>query len=423
MNVTLENYRTLDFDTISIKNEWNMPDEHEHRMHSIHAYPAKFPAFITTKAIQKAEENNISVDTVADIFCGCGTVAFETVRYGKHFWGCDINPVATLIAETKSQCYNDSDLERYYNDIVTCYLLSCVDERNDVFYNERISYWFDEEHILDLLKLKSAICQVVDTDIYRNFFLCAFSNILKPCSRWLTKSIKPQIDPHKQPKSVLAAFKAQIKMMRVANLDKVCDSQGSAHIQCANFLDVKITSPFVDLLVTSPPYVTSYEYADLHQLSTLWLGYASDFRTLREGSIGSLYHAKEFDENIENLNETAKKIVLNLFKTDKRKSRSVAQYYIDMQAAIHKVHAMLKSGGACLFVIGNTEYKGVIIDNAKHLTECLLKDGFVDIEVDRRKISNKILTPYRDASGKFANLKGCSRKIYSEEFVIFARKR
>lgn len=83
---------------------------------------------------------------------------------------------------------------------------------------------------------------------------------------------------------------------------------------------------------------------------------------------------------------------------------------------------MLNEGGACLFVIGNTEYKGVKIDNAKHLTECLLTEGFSDIEVDRRKISNKILTPYRNANGKFASFKGCSRKVYSEEFVIFAKK-
>ena len=110
MNVTLENYHSIDFDTISIKEEWNMPAEQERRMHSIHAYPAKFPAFITTKAIRKAEDNNISVKTVADIFCGCGTVAFETVRNGKHFWGCDINPVATLIAETKSNVYQDEQL-------------------------------------------------------------------------------------------------------------------------------------------------------------------------------------------------------------------------------------------------------------------------------------------------------------------------
>ena len=89
MNVTLKNYRTLDFDVINIQEEWNKPTERENRMHCIHAYPAKFPAFITTMAIQKAEQKNIKVDTVADIFCGCGTVAFEAVRSGKNFWGCE----------------------------------------------------------------------------------------------------------------------------------------------------------------------------------------------------------------------------------------------------------------------------------------------------------------------------------------------
>lgn len=38
MNVTLENYRSLNFDTISVKEEWNMPAERERRMHSIHAF-------------------------------------------------------------------------------------------------------------------------------------------------------------------------------------------------------------------------------------------------------------------------------------------------------------------------------------------------------------------------------------------------
>ena len=36
--------------------------------------------------------------------------------------------------------------------------------------------------------------------------------------------------------------------------------------------------------------------------------------------------------------------------------------------------------------------------------------------------AHKILTPYRDVNGKFASIKGCSRKVYSEEFVIFAKK-
>ena len=422
MNVTLENYRSLDFDTISVKEEWNMPAERERRMHSIHAYPAKFPAFITTKAIHKAEEYNISVKTVADIFCGCGTVAFETVRSGKHFWGCDINPVATLIAETKSNVYQDKQLKDIFDQIIAVYKTSGVDESNRIYANERIRYWFDETHIDDLLKLRSAIYQVTNDGLYRNFFLCAFSNILKSCSRWLTKSIKPQIDPKKQPKDVLSSYICQVNMMRKANMENINEEYGEADIIRNNILDINIDKPFTDLIVTSPPYVTSYEYADLHQLSTLWLEYTDDFRALREGTIGSLYHSKEFNENLKKLNNTGQDIVFKMYSIDKRKARSIAQYYIDIQSTVHKVAEMLNTRGACLFVIGNTEYKGVKIDNAKHLTECLLAEGFVNIEVDRRKISNKILTPYRDTNGKFASIKGSCRKVYSEEFVIFARK-
>ncbi len=422
MNVTIDNYRTLNFDTIDIQEEWNMPAERERRMHNIHAYPAKFPAFITTKAIHKAEENNISVKTVADIFCGCGTVAFETVRSGKHFWGCDINPVATLIAETKSNVYQDEQLQVFFDRIIAAYNTCNVDKSNRIYSNERIQYWFDEEHIDNLLKLRSSIYLVVDDELYRNFFLCAFSNILKSCSRWLTKSIKPQIDPKKQPKDVLSSYIYQVNMMRKANMENINEKYGKADIKRVNILDVNIDKPFVDLIVTSPPYVTSYEYADLHQLSTLWLEYTDDFRLLREGTIGSLYHTEEFDKNLKRLNNVGQDIVFKMYPIDKRKTRSIAQYYIDMQSTVHKVVEMLNPGGACLFVIGNTEYKGVKIDNAKHLTECLLAEGMVNIEVDRRKISNKILTPYRDTNGKFASVKGSCRKVYSEEFVIFARK-
>lgn len=422
MNVTIDNYRTLNFDTIDIQEEWNMPAERERRMHNIHAYPAKFPAFITTKAIHKAEENNISVKTVADIFCGCGTVAFETVRSGKHFWGCDINPVATLIAETKSNVYQDEQLQVFFDRIIAAYNTCNVDKSNRIYSNERIQYWFDEEHIDNLLKLRSSIYLVVDDELYRNFFLCAFSNILKSCSRWLTKSIKPQIDPKKQPKDVLSSYIYQVNMMRKANMENINEKYGKADIKRVNILDVNIDKPFVDLIVTSPPYVTSYEYADLHQLSTLWLEYTDDFRLLREGTIGSLYHSEEFDKNLKRLNNVGQDIVFKMYPIDKRKTRSIAQYYIDMQSTVHKVVEMLNPGGACLFVIGNTEYKGVKIDNAKHLTECLLAEGMVNIEVDRRKISNKILTPYRDTNGKFASVKGSCRKVYSEEFVIFARK-
>ena len=43
----------------------------------------------------------------------------------------------------------------------------------------------------------------------------------------------------------------------------------------------------VDMIITSPPYVTSYEYADLHQLSTLWFEYTDDLAKIKKSFVGT----------------------------------------------------------------------------------------------------------------------------------------
>ncbi len=413
----------IDFDAIPIEEFWNTGDVKENKMHRIHAYPAKFPAFITSKAIDYAENYKQNTNWIADMFCGCGTTAYEATRNGKNFWGSDINPVATLIAKTKSQVYIDSILVKYYDTILINYQKINI-SRNDLKeINERIWYWFKEEQIADLLKLKLSIYQSIPLKSkYFNFFLTAFSNILKPTSKWLTKSIKPQIDPNKKPADVLIAFSKQFDIMRIANLENDINNKSRVKIENINFLNKKTRKPFIDLIVTSPPYVTSYEYADLHQLSTLWLDFADDYKSLREGSIGSLYHNSDFIKDVKILNKTGEDIVFRLYNQDKRKAKSTAKYFVDMQRTIQKSFNMLNDNGIALFVIGNTEYKGVRINNAKHLAESMLNAGFVDIEITKRKISNKILTPYRDKSGKFTTDRN-SRKVYSEEFIVIGKKR
>jgi predicted RNA methylase len=96
---------------------WDYGETAEEPIHRIHSYPAKFPAFITTKALQYAHDQGVEVKLVADVFCGCGTTAVEAKRNGKNFWGCDINPVAALIARVKTHHYNDSVLMKNYDAI------------------------------------------------------------------------------------------------------------------------------------------------------------------------------------------------------------------------------------------------------------------------------------------------------------------
>ena len=72
--------------------------------------------------------------------------------------------------------------------------------------NERLKYWFTENSFIDLLRLKRSIEAIVPEGEYRDAFLCLFSSILKASSRWLTKSIKPQVDPGKAEVDVWNVF-------------------------------------------------------------------------------------------------------------------------------------------------------------------------------------------------------------------------
>ncbi|WP_413853888.1 DNA methyltransferase [Candidatus Ruminimicrobium bovinum] len=411
-------HRTL---RIPVDNSWNYASNKELKMHNIHAYPAKFPSFIASKVFEYATTEGVTISKVADIFCGCGTVSLEAQLHNYDFWGCDINPVATLISKVKSKNYNIKILERYYNVILDHYTLEILPTFLYENANERLKYWFSQNTFNELYKIKRCIKNFIPTGKYQDAFLCIFSSILKSCSRWLNKSIKPQIDPYKQEINVIEIFKKQYNYFKKAVGENKQKFKKETIIKNDNFLTID-NIPNIDLIVTSPPYVTSYEYADLHQLSSLWLNYTNDYKALREGSVGSIYNSKYFDlENIE-INEIGKTIIENLSSVlNQAKLKSIARYYTDMELALDKCYHKLNENGMIFLVIGDTEYKGIKIENSKHLLMTLHEKGFTNLKIARRKISNKLLTPYRDENGKFTSDK-TKREIYHEEFLISGRK-
>ena len=402
---------------------WDMPVEHEQMLHRIHAYPAKFPAFITTKAIEYARQCGVHIGKMADVFCGCGTSAFEARRNSIDFWGSDINPVATLIARTKSHSYKTDKLEEYFAAIARAYKPKSITKTELRNVNPRLRYWHTDTKLRHLLALKKAILITVppQSHDYRDFFSCVFSNILKATSRWLTKSIKPQRDPKKKPVDAWKRFEKQFQFMLKAVKESPA-ANNSSEIHTLNFLEFKTSRPFVDLVVTSPPYVTSYDYAGIHQLSLLWLDYTNDYRVLRRGTIGSVCHRKSsLDSYKLDISKQAKSIVAALYNASSNKAASVAKYFTDIRKGVFNCHRILRPEGMALFVIGNTEYKGILVDNTENLVKSMQDVGFEAIKVVRRRISRKNLTPFRDAQGCFS-ADSKSRHVYAEEFIVTGRK-
>ena len=414
-DVYSHNFYDMDIDSF-----WSTSERKELKAHRIHAYPAKFPAFISEKALAYAEQRSFYPQTIADVFCGCGTVAFEAKRKNIDFWGCDINPVATMIAKVKSNHYDLVTLNKMFKTILSRFHdIAIPDYLYDNALN-RLKYWYFENEYNNLFKLKQAIDEITrPTSKYRLFFYCAFSNILKSTSRWLTKSIKPQIDPNKVPADVSKAFFIQCQTMISAYSEADVYNHSKTKIITGNFL--KIRKPKVDMIITSPPYVTSYEYADLHQLSSLWLGFTEDYRSLRSGSIGTLSHHSNFEMNIACLSHIGKMVIKRLHQKDKKQAHSVAKYFADMQHVIQECATMLNPDAYFVFVIGDTEYRSIHIENARYTVELMLQNEFKNVSITKRKVSKKILTPYRDSFGRFT-ANASSRRVYGEEFIILGQK-
>ncbi len=188
----------------------------------------------------------------------------------------------------------------------------------------------------------------------------------------------------------------------------------------------------IDLIVTSPPYVTSYEYADLHQLSLLWFGsdnkhfknwdrFINHYFDFRMQFIGSSYKSlttREFKSKV------AEDIVFKLSLQNRSLSESVASYFSDMRLAFTEMHRILKPGKKACIIIGNTELKGVPILNAQVAAEQMLNIGFRKFDLIRREISSKMITPWRDKkTGKFTSKSNPSKKrAYEYEYVIVMQK-
>jgi transposase len=160
--------------------------------HSYHTYPAKFIPQLAAKLIKELSQKN---EIVVDPFMGSGTTVVEALLQERLSVGVDINPIATLIAKVKSTPLEPVILKQTYNEL-TEKLLTHSKLTPLIPQHERLDYWFPQPQQEQLGAILNQIYQITPVEI-KDFFLVAFSQILKSCSIWLQKSVKPCRDTHK----------------------------------------------------------------------------------------------------------------------------------------------------------------------------------------------------------------------------------
>lgn len=413
------------FDHIPVSPEWCFKNVRsiEQWTHGYHRYPAKFLPNLVQKLI---EEYTTQDDLVADFFAGCGTTLVEAKVHGRESIGVDINPVAQLITKAKTNPIEPKKLSLLFEQLTLQFEKYDYEKYNNTVVHERIDYWFFPEEKYKIAFLYDLILQMNDKKTV-DFFLVSLSHILKNCSRWLQSSTKPQVDKNKEISEPFKTFILHTKKMMKRN-DEFYNQLKSknllktkCNIKLKDARKTSIKSNTVGAIITSPPYVTSYEYADIHQLTGYWYEYISDIAKFRKNFIGTFYSLNQ-KTTCDSL--IAQDIVNELLNKDERTAKEVANYFNDMQQVGIEMRRVLKEGGHVCLVIGNTTFKDVKIKSAEVFLDILSGLGFQTIDVIKRNIPSKLIPTIRDnKTGKFSKLENKNSKlVYPEEYILIAKK-
>ena len=174
------------------------------------------------------------------------------------------------------------------------------------------------------------------------------------------------------------------------------------------------------MIITSPPYVTSYEYADIHQLSTLWFEYTDDLMKIKKSFVGTSSRQRT-RKNISS--DVAKDTITTVLYKRNRLGKCISNYYQDLEKCYTEMYRVLRPNRRLSLILGDTEYLGVKIPNSEVSIELLESAGFKIQDIIKRRLSSKIFTPFRDSMGRFTDAKHSNkRNIYQYEYIIVAQK-
>jgi len=403
--------------------------------HGYHRYPAKFIPQLVEKLLDDyAPGSNLHIN---DPFMGSGTTIVCGLARGHRVSGTDVNGIAELITRVKATPlepeYLSKHVEQLFGKIVGLgfkgptliedYAVPFIPKNHE----ERIDYWFPEDVKGNLGKILRHIHNENELEI-RSFLLVAFSHILKKCSMWCQGSTKPIRDVKRKPSSPLKEFTRHVERMTAGNSEYWNNVPPEVRDDPASYLNLSesdarrqaLEDESVDLVISSSPYVTSYEYADLHELSTIWLDLAQDIKSYRKKFIGT---ARKVDEDIVLESSLGLRIVEAVREESSRLADRIYAFFADMEDVFRENRRVLKPGGRCCYVIGDTLMKGISIRNAEVFIDSMRLAG-LDVErVIKRRIPAKILPQFRDMkTGRFAHKQDATSEAYPVEYIVIARK-
>lgn len=329
--------------------------------HGLHPYPAKYIPQIPHSLIDELSSYG---ETVADIFCGSGTTLVEANLLGRNAIGIDANPLACLISEAKTTCFESGDENLLYKLIEQAQGLSSElllrqisPEKSPYKSNayrpsdDALSFWFEPFVVEEVAEILSW-CRNLPTTTSQKIALTALSSIIVVVSKQDSDTRYVRREKSIRSGDTLLKFANALSKSTnaVSEFTKQVDNNTYCKVYHSDILSTPDVGTF-DLMVCSPPYPNAYSYHLYHMTRMIWLG--MDYKEFKKREIGS--HRKY-----------------------SKVGASIETFRVEMKSIFGWLYQHLKNERYACFVIGDSTIKGEKIDNAELLSSAAIESGFIE---------------------------------------------
>ncbi len=253
-------------------------DAQRAHVHGFHTYPARMHPVTAARLVRAFVPAR---GTVLDPFCGSGTVLVEAMLAARDALGTDLNPLAVRLARCKTRPRSAEDLEQLLLAARDC--AAFADERRKAragatrrLPEEDVAV-FDPHVLLELDSLRAAIERLSAEP--RAGLSLVLSALLVKLSRK-----RGDTTDEVAPRRIAAGYTAKLFVKKTEELARRIDEMRRLLPRPTPHADVAVDDatrmrslqasprPHVDAIVTSPPYVGTYDYVAHHAIRLRWLG-------------------------------------------------------------------------------------------------------------------------------------------------------
>lgn len=357
----------------------------ERATHLLHPYPAKLlmhiPFFFLANSLLSQKG-----DTVADPFCGSGTVLLESQLASRVAVGADSNPLARLLTSVKTTPIAGSTL-----DSASDRLLARIPDRSrngkpDVV---NLDHWFYPHVTRQLQCLYEAIEATRRQDV-RDFFRVCFSNCVRKVSLAdprLSVPVRLREGQYPEGHALREKTDAHLRRLRRINVSAVfeevlatsrrrlasiepllSDSPPAGILSCdarqlhsAPSRNGASNDRKIQLVVTSPPYPGAQKYIRSSCLSLGWLGLCGSDELLKYKlqTIGrEEFRQAEYTDLATSGIPAADRILRVIHAKNPVRATIASTYLSEMRDAIKEIWRQLRVGGYFVLVAANNQIAG-----------------------------------------------------------------